>query len=191
MTVYWSTAPGTAATSDFTPTKGKTVFTAAQVSKMLSVTVKQDTSGEPDELMYLVVAGVLGGENHRERGTGTIVNDDPGTGVRLGVSDALIVEGDLGTRSLVVPITLTSPATADVLINWSTQGTGSASAGLDYTTRGGTVKIATTKRFAYLTIPILPDTASEGAETFRIVVNTATNATVIDGTGLVTIRDDD
>lgn len=190
VTVYWSTAPGTAGTSDFTPTKGKTVFTGSQVFKMLTVGVKQDASDESNELMYLVAAGVDGGENHRERGTGTIVDDDPGTGVRLAVSDATVVEGDSGLRSLVVPIALTTSATSDVLINWSTQP-GTATAGTDYTTRSGTAKIAATKRFVYLTIPILADTGSEGTETFQVVVNTASGATVIDGTGVVTIRDDD
>ena len=188
--MYWSTAPGTAGTSDFTPTKGMAVFTAGQVLKMLRVDVKQDTIGEPNELMSLVVAGVDGGENHRERGSGTIVNDDPGSGLRLSVSDALIVEGDAGVRSLVVPIALSTRAIADVVINWSTQP-GSAVAPADYTTRSGTVTIAATKRFAYVTIPILPDTTSESTESFQITVTSATNAFVIDGTGVVTIRDDD
>ena len=191
VTVYWSTAPGTAGSSDFTPTKGKAVFTGSQVFKMLSVPVKPDATSEQNELMYLVAAGVDGGENHRERGTGTIVNDDPGSGVRLAVSDASVVEGDSGVRSLVVPIALTTSATSDVLINWSTQATGSATPGLDFTTRSGTAKIATTRQFVLLTIPILADASSEGTETFQIVVNTASGATVIDGTGVVTIRDDD
>lgn len=191
VSVYWSTAPGTAGSSDFTPTKGKAVFTGSQVLKMLTVPVKLDATPEPNEQMYVVAAGVDGGENHRERGTGTIVNDDPGTGVRLAVSDALIVEGDSGLRSLLVPIALTESATSDVFINWSTQATGSATPGLDYTTRSGTTKIAVTRQAVTLTIPILPDAASEGTESFQIVVNTASGATVIDGTGVVTIRDDD
>ena len=157
----------------------------------ISVPVKPDGTAEQNEVMYLVAAGVDGGENHRERGTGTIVNDDPGSGVRLAVSDALIVEGDSGLRSLVVPIALTTSATSDVLINWSTQATGSAAPGLDYTTRSGTAKIAATQQSVALTIPILADTGSEGTETFQIVVNTVSGATVIDGTGVVTIRDDD
>ena len=107
------------------------------------------------------------------------------------VSDAVLVEGDSGTRSLQVPIALSAPAASDVLINWSTVDTGSATGGVDYTSRSGTVKIAATKRSAYVTIPILPDTASEGNETFQIVVNSGGVATVIDGIGLVTIRDDD
>ena len=190
VSVYWSTAPGSAATSDFTPTRGKAIFSGSQVLKMVTVTVKPDTDTEPTETMALVVAGVDGGENHRERGTGTIVNDDVGSGVRLFVSDALIVEGDSGVRTLVVPIALSVPATADVLVNWTTQP-GSAIPTGDYATRSGTVKIAALRRYAYVAIPIIPDTGSESTESFVIHVNTASNASIVDGDGVVTIRDDD
>ncbi len=191
VTVYWSTAPGTAGSSDFTPTKGAAVFTAGQVFKMLSVPVTPDATTESTETMALVVAGVDGGENHRERGVGTIVNDDPGSGVRLVVSDALVVEGDVGTRGLVVPIALTRPATADAVIKWSTVSTGSALPGSDYTTTSGTTTILAGDRFAYVTIPILAGTVSEGTETFSLKVASATNTTIIDNTGVITIRDDD
>ena len=191
VSVYWATAPGTAGASDFTSAHGKAVFSGSQVYKTISVPVKPDTKDEANELMYLVVAGVDGGENHRERGTGTIVDDDPGTGNRLAVSDALLVEGDSGTRSVVVPVTLSDPATSDVIVTWSTLATGSALPGSDYTTRSGTVKIGTSKRYAMLSIPILADVSSEGTETFQVVINNATNVIVLDGTGVVTIRDDD
>jgi hypothetical protein len=193
VTVYWSTAPGTAGSNDFTTKKGKTVFTGSQVSKTITVTVKQDTSDEPNELMYLLVAGVDGGANHRERGTGTIVDDDPGSGIRLLVSDATVVEGDSGTRNLVVPITLTQSAATDAAVSahWSTVATGSAAPGTDYTGKSGTLSIAAGKRQGTVTIPILSDTGSEGTETFQLVVSTATNATILDGTGVITIRDDD
>ena len=107
--------------------------------------MKQDTSDESNELMYLVAAGVDGGANHRERGTGTILDDDPGSGVRLLVSDQTIVEGDAGSRKLLVPITLTQSATADVLVHYSTVS-GSAMPGSDYTSKSGTIKIAKGKR---------------------------------------------
>lgn len=190
VTVYWTTVPGSANTNDFVTKKGKVTFTGSQVFKMVSAVVRPDTSNESNEQMYLAIAGVDGGEHHRERGTGSIVNDDPGSGVRLAVSDSLLVEGDGGTRTLIVPIALTLPAAADVMINWSTVA-GSAAAGSDFTQKTANTKIAAGRRFVYLSIPILSDTTSEGTETFQIVVNSATNATVMDGTGVVTIRDDD
>lgn len=191
VTVYWSTAPGTADSSDFTTTKGKVVFTGSQVLKMLTVPVKPDTTAESTELMYVVAAGVDGGQNYRERGVGTILDDDPGSGIRLSVSDARVVEGDSGTRALQVPITLSSAAAADVIINWSTQATGSASPGSDYTTRSGTTKIPLGARTVTVTIPILSDTAPEGMESFNVVVSGATNADMFKPTGTVTIQDDD
>lgn len=190
VTVYWSTAPGTAGTADFTAKKGKIVFSGAQVFKTVAVAVKPDTVPEPNELMYLVAAGVDGGENHRERGTGTILNDDPGTGINLSVGDATVVEGDSGTRLLSVPVVLSNPATSDVFVTWSTVD-GTAMAGSDYSHLAGTAKIPMLGRQINLLIPLLGDTISEGTESFSIVVSAATSATVIDNTGVVTILDDD
>jgi len=188
--VYWATAQGTAGSSDYTFKRGMTTFNANDVLKTVTVAVAPDTKDESNEVMYLVAAGVNGGENHRERGTGTIVDDDPGSGVGLYTSDATVVEGDTGTRNLVVPITLSQSATADVLAHYSTVP-GTAAAGSDYTTRSGTIKIAKGNRQVILTIPVTPDTTSEGTESFSIVVDSAPNAIIVKGTGTVTIRDDD
>jgi hypothetical protein len=190
VSVYWATAQGSAGSSDYSFKKGMTTFNATDVLKTVTVTVTQDTKDESNEVMYLVAAGVNGGENHRERGTGTIIDDDPGTGVRLYTSDATVVEGDAGTRKLVVPITLTESATADVLVHYST-APGSAVAGADYTSRSGTIKIPQGKRQVTLTIPITSDTTSENTESFSLVVDSAPNATIVKGTGTITIRDDD
>jgi hypothetical protein len=192
VTVYWATAQGTAGSSDYGFKKGKLVFTGTQVFKTLSVAITPDSDGEGNQLMYLVAAGVDGGENHRERGTGTIIDDESGSGIRLVTSDATVVEGDAGTRNLVVPITLTDSAATgkDVVAQWSTVA-GSALAGSDYTPKSGTLKILAGKRQGTVTIPLLADTVSEGTKSFQLVVSSATNATIMKGTGVITIRDDD
>ena len=81
-----------------------------------------------------VLAGVDGGQNVRERGTGTIVDDDAHPAGLTG-SDATVVEGDAGSRSLVVPIALSSPPGTDVTVRWSTVADlvlgATASAGVD------------------------------------------------------------
>jgi hypothetical protein len=190
VSVYWATAPGTAGSGDYSSKKGKAVFSGTQVLKTITVPITPDTSTESDELMYLVVAGVDGGQNHRERGTGTILNDDPGSAVRRMTSDATIVEGDTGTRSLLVPITLTQAAAADVTVHYATVA-GTASPGSDYTAKSGTIKIAKGARQVTATIPIVADTNSEGTETFQVVVDSAPGVSIAKGTGVVTIRDDD
>ena len=42
-----------------------------------------------------------------------------------------------------------------------------------------------------VTIPITSDATSEGTETFSLVVDSAPNATIVKGAGVITIRDDD
>ena len=190
VSVYWSTAPGTAGSKDFTPRKGKAVFTGNAVYQTVAVSVTPDSTPEQNELMYLVVSGVDGGQNHRERGTGTLVESPASTAVKLSVSDATLVEGNTGNRLLVVPVTLSNPATAAVTFTWSTVA-GSAAPVTDYLTRSGTVTIPIGARMVLLTIPVVPDLVSEGTESFQVVVSGATNATMVDNTGLVTIRDDD
>jgi chitinase len=155
--------------------------------------VRPDAIDEQNKLMYVVAAGVDGGENHRERGTGTIVDDDPDStsGMGLVVSDATVVEGDSGTpRTLVVPIALTNSATQDLFITWTTVD-GTAVAGTDYTHKSGTVKIPQLGRQVNVSIPLLPNQLSQLNRTFSIQVTSAPGATVLDGTGTVTIRDDD
>jgi hypothetical protein len=191
VTVYWSTAPGTATGggTDFTTAKGKLTFTGSQVMKMISVGVKPDAKDEADEQLAVVLAGVDGGQDVRERGIGTIVDDDPGTG-GLVVSDATVVEGDSGARSLVVPIAVSSPPGVDVLAHWLTVAD-TAGAGTDFVAKSGTVKIAAAARMATVSIPLVVDGTAEPTETFRIVVDSAPGVTIVDGTGVVTIRDDD
>lgn len=194
VSVYWSTAPGSGTTgakagTDFTTTKGKLTFTGSQVIKYVSVGVKPDTSDEPNEQMALVLAGVDGGEHHRERATGTIVDDDPGSG-GLVVSDASVVEGDSGARTLVLPISVSSPVGTAVVLHWSTVN-GTAVAGSDFTARSGTVKLGASARMVTVSIPLGTDTVAEPTESFQVVVDSAPGVTVLDGTGVVTVVDDD
>ena len=69
--------------------------------------------------------------------------------------------------------------------------TGSALPGSDYTTTAGTTTILAGDRFAYVTIPVLADTVSEGTESFQLKVSSATNVKIVDNTGAITVRDDD
>ena len=74
-------------------------------------------------------------------GFGTITNDDDAV---VGPGGASIAEGQTGTSSLEVPVTLSKPATVPVTVQWNTVFIDGASAiqatpGVDYTTASGTV----------------------------------------------------
>ena len=63
--------------------------------------------------------------------------------------------------------------------------------GLRLRRTSGTIKIAKGARQVTVTIPIVADTASAGTETFQVVVDSAPGVSIVKGTGVVTIRDDD
>ena len=66
-----------------------------------------------------------------------------------------------------------------------------ATAGADYTAVSGTLTFAagdTTKTF---TVPVLADTYPENNETATLTLSSASNATISDATGILTITDDD
>ena len=90
----------------------------------VAVTVYGDTSVEPDEQFHVTLTNPSNGSSlGRKEGTGTILNDDVGSGISLGIGDASIVEGDSGTgRKLSFPVTLSSPSPSAVSVHYAVTG---------------------------------------------------------------------
>ena len=95
-------------------------FAPGETAKTVSVTINGDAIDEPDE--YLLVAlsnptnATIGG--FLGLGFGTIQDDDPPPVVIPGSGSVL--EGDAGTRTLAVPVTLSGPSGRPVTVNWTT-----------------------------------------------------------------------
>ncbi len=117
-------------------------------------------------------------------------------GPTLSVGDQSGLERDSVTGSVFVPITLSAPAAAPVVVSyWTVDGT--AGAGVDYTrwgtpTNPRTVTIPTGAVQTQVNVPVLADNDTEPDETFSVVV-TATGGDVVigDDTGIATIVDAD
>jgi chitinase len=108
----------------------------------------------------------------------------------VSVGDGQVVEGDSGTVALVFTATLSAASATAVSVSYSTLN-GSAHAGEDYTSTVGTVTFApgeTSKTFA---IPVLADTVTELTESFTVQLSSASGATILDGTAVGTIADND
>jgi hypothetical protein len=154
ITVPWNTvtpaptfAPPAQAGVDFATASGTLVFAPGESSKTVSITVNGDNQAEVDETFGVT----LGVPTNATRPTGlkhvgwvTIVDDDsvvvqPGTGS--------VVEGDTGTSTLQVPVTLSTPWPDPVVVSWRTifpagGGSGLADPSSDYTAANGTVTFA-------------------------------------------------
>ncbi len=108
----------------------------------------------------------------------------------VSVSDASITEGNSGTTSVAVTVALSEAATATVSVPWSTVA-GSALAGSDFAAASGTLVFAPGMTQQVIVLSVLGDTAVESDETFQVLLGDVSGATVTDGTGAVTIANDD
>jgi Ca2+-binding RTX toxin-like protein len=66
---------------DYAVSKGTLTFTPGQTSKSIQVTINGDTKVENDEIYFMNLLDPVGATRSRNRGIGTILNDDTGGGV--------------------------------------------------------------------------------------------------------------
>ena len=181
------TLSGTASPSDYgtmTFTNGVTynsgtglvTIPAGVTSFSVSIPTVNDTLDEPNETLLLTIGGVTG--------TGTINDNDPTP--TLAIDDVTVNEG-AGTMTFTVTLSAASGNTVTVNYSMINQ---TALSGSDYTAGSGTLTFAPGTTTQTITVPILNDNVYEGAETFRVNLSGATNATIADGIGIGTIRDD-
>jgi Ca2+-binding RTX toxin-like protein len=97
------------------------------------------------------------------------VLDDDGTGQpAIGITSPTVVEGDGGTSSAAVKVSLSRPATESFQINYATQSNGSARAGQDYVATNGTIDVAPGQQEFAFNIPIVGDREQESQESFLL-----------------------
>ena len=105
----------------------------------------------------------------------------------LAIGDVTVDEGD-GTA--VLEVTLTPASTETVTVDYATADA-TATEGEDYTAANGTLTFAMGVTSREISIAITDDADDEDAETLTVTLSGATNATIGDGTGQVTIENDD
>ena len=105
----------------------------------------------------------------------------------LSVNDVFVDEGD---RSAVFKVTLSAPSKSDVTVTFATSN-GTARAGQDYTGTSGTLNIAAGNSMGTISVRVFDDDVVEADETFMVTLSAPTNATIFDGKGTGTIKNDD
>ncbi len=196
-TVNYVTVAGTATPGyDYKHKGPKTLkFKAGQTTKPVTIKILGDTDPEGDETFSVVLSGSSGPLIVDGTGIATILNDDSPTAVtpELRVSDAEVWEGDLGIKNKVwVTLTLSSASVGVVTVSTATADGTATVAGLDYKAKSPkviTFKPGQTARRVGITY--YPDTSIEGDETFDLVLSSPSGALIADGTGTVTIRNED
>ncbi len=192
VTVAYATSNGTAtAGSDYTAASSTLTFAPGETSKTVNIAILGDTVVEGDETFSLTLSSPANATLSRATAAGKILNDDTGPALpTLSVADLSVVEGNSGTTNAAIKVTLSTAATSTVTVTYATSN-GTATAGSDYSTVGGTLTFAPGETTKTVNVLVNGDATSEANETFSLILSAATGATLLKGTGTVTITNDD
>jgi chitinase len=108
----------------------------------------------------------------------------------VSVGDVTVVEGDTGTSKARFDVTLDHASASTVTVPWAT-APGTATRGADYASASGTLSFPAGTTSLSVAVVVKGDTLVEGDETATVNLGVPTGATVADGTGGLTIGDDD
>jgi uncharacterized repeat protein (TIGR01451 family) len=108
----------------------------------------------------------------------------------LRIADVVVTEGDSGTNFNDFVVTLSSPSTNTVRVNFSTAN-GNATAPTDFVNRSGTLIFAPGSTSEVFSVGVRGDVAYETNETFFVNLTLPQNATIADGQAVATILNDD
>jgi len=116
-----------------------------------------------------------------------------GTGLpTVSISDGQVLEPDTGYKSLPFKLTLSKASSSNVSVRVNIKG-GTATAGVDFDTRGGSVlmTIPAGQTTAWVGFGAYGDNVKEANETVFVTLSNPVNATIGDGSGTGTIINDD
>ena len=192
-TVLWMTADGTAASgSDYTAASARVTFAPGATSATFTITVLGDATLEPDETFAVTLSDPTGGLTlGTPSATVTILNDDAARSASI--ADASVTEGNSGSKTVTLTVTLSAPAVGGETVAWVTSSNGSAAAGSDYTAASGTVTFGAGATSATFTVTVLGDNTVEGDETFVVTLSNPTGGLSlgVPSSATVTILNDD
>ena len=108
----------------------------------------------------------------------------------LSIGDVTIVEGNAGTETALVPVRLSAKHSNTITVNYNTAD-GSAAASSDFGAVTGSLTFARGEQTKYIPIPVIGDRVVEADEYFSVNLFNPKGSRVADGTGQVTIADDE
>ncbi len=192
FSIAYATNDGTAtsADNDYNDSDGSLTFVGnAGEMQTFVVSVNGDLKVEADETFSVTLGAVTGALSQTISVDGspqvsTITNDDIAA---LSIVDVTV---DEGVGSALVTVTLSAESTFTTTATYATSDD-SATAGDDYTTSSGTITITAGATQAVIVVPIIDDTLDENGEMFDVLLNNPDGAMIADGTGVVTILDND
>ncbi len=191
VVIGYATRNGSAlAGSDYVNKANVVVIPREQISATFTITVNGDVLKEGNETFLVDLTGAPPGiVVARAVGTGTIVDDDGAPAITVG--DAIVREGDSGTKLMSFPVNL-SVASADIVSVDFATASGAAVSGVDFVGAMGTFTLMPGQTFGQIDITIIGDQIIEkGNEKFALLLSNSKNASIARPQVTGAIADDD
>jgi hypothetical protein len=189
ITVAYATGNGTAtAGGDYQAASGTLIFTPGQTRKAVTVLVKGDRVGEPNEAFVVNLSSSTNATIADGHGVCTIVDDEP----RASIGSVYSYEGKKG-RSTLFTFTVTLSAVYDqaVTISFRTADGTATTSNSDYVAKTGTVTFAPGETTRTITIEVKGDSKKEADETFYLDLFGNSNSLFTGNRGIGWILNDD
>lgn len=195
VTVNYAVTGGTANVADATVVgaPGTLTFAPGQTSKTIDVTVEDDALDEADETVIVTLStpgnATLGGiASH----TLTITDNDNPPTVGFMAATANTNEGNTGTTTVNLVVTLSAPSGQNVSVPYVVDASSTANNPADYTIAASPLVIPAGMTSGNIVVTVKGDTLDEAPETVVVNLGPPTNATLAGvTTETLTINDDD
>jgi hypothetical protein len=168
---YWgyTTYPPATLNTDFQGGSQTITFNPGDLTKEITVPVKGDRDGEPDEYFLVNLNSSDYGAIDASQAVGIIVNDEPHATISYG---GTVVEG----TTMTFTISLSNSSTDIVQVTYATADYGSATAGSDYVAKIGTATFNPGELTKTITVDTIDDRLGEYDEYLYVNLTGATGA---------------
>jgi hypothetical protein len=149
-----------------------------------------DTAAEPNETYHVTLSDPVNATIPAATATGTVLNDDPSSGLKVTIGDTASYEGNAGSQRIELTVNLSDPAASDVTVNYATApGTATKT---DFVSKHGTLTIKAGATTGFLVFVMHGDAMVEPNESFTVTIsNPSGGASIGRATGTATILNDD
>lgn len=192
VSVNYATSDGTATSGqDHQSTSGTLTWGDKDgADKTFQVTILDDGLDEDGETLNLTLSDPTGGATLKSPSTAVLTISDDDEPPILSYGDVSVFEGNSGSVSAGVSVTLSAASAKTVTVDWVTDE-GLATDPEDFTAASGTVTFNPGETAKQVEVAVQGDTLDESDETFAVLFSNLANATSSDDGGTVTVLDDD
>ena len=172
------------AAQDYLANSGVLIFSPGQTDQTITVTTLDDTLDESKENLDVLLSAANNATISDGTGVGRINDNDAAPG--LSIADATVTEGG----NAVLNVTLSAVSGKTVTVDYATQDD-TALNNQDYVLAAGSLTFAPGETVRTVIVSTVDDSNSESSEQFSVALSNPNKASLSDGSGNVTIMDND